>query len=66
MTALHTVTEVADALQISIHAVYKVVAAGTVMPLRTSDLPVAEMRFTDDDVLRLRRTTRRHLMLVSG
>lgn len=66
MTALHTVTEVADALQISVHAVYKVVAAGNVAPQRTSHLPAAEMRFTDEDVVLLMRATRRHLVLVSG
>ena len=69
-----TAAEVAEALQISVYAVYKQVAAGKVAPLRTADSPLAEMLFTDDDVARLVRALnppapapiRRHLVLVGN
>jgi hypothetical protein len=69
-----TAAEVAEALQISIYAVYQQVAAGKVAPLRTADLPLAEMLFTDEDVARLARAlnppapvpVKRHLALVGN
>jgi predicted site-specific integrase-resolvase len=69
-----TAAEVAEALQISVHAVYKQVAAGKVAPLRTFDTPLAEMLFTDEDLTRLVRAlnppppapARRHLVLVGN
>ena len=69
-----TAAEVAEALQISVHAVYKQVAAGTVAPLRSLDTPKAEMLFTDEELARLVRAlnppapvpVRRHLVLVGN
>jgi hypothetical protein len=69
-----TAAEVAEALQISVHAVYKQVAAGKVAPLRSFDTPSAEMLFSDEDVARLVRALnppapvpiRRHLVLVGS
>ncbi|WP_433002766.1 hypothetical protein [Kribbella sp. CA-294648] len=69
-----TAAEVAEALQISVHAVYKQVAAGKVAPLRSYDTPSAEMLFTDEDLARLVRALnprapvpiRRHLVLVGN
>ncbi|NEA37248.1 helix-turn-helix domain-containing protein [Streptomyces sp. SID13031] len=81
MTTLYPAAEVAEMLQVSIYAVYKLVAAGKAAPMRTTGTPVAEMRFTADDVLRLlralnpppapvplarQRGVRRNLVLVSG
>ncbi|MFI5707288.1 helix-turn-helix domain-containing protein [Kribbella sp. NPDC051620] len=71
---LYTTDEVAELLRISVFAVYKHVAAGTVSPLRTPGPLPSELRFTSDDVVRMllamRPTVaapvRRHLALVSG
>jgi helix-turn-helix protein len=73
---LYTTDEVADLLRISVYAVYKHVAAGTVNPQRTPGPLPAELRFTSDDVVRMLLAmrpsvatptpVRRHLALVSG
>jgi excisionase family DNA binding protein len=77
LPTFYSVTEVAELLKVSIYAVYKLVAAGKVTPLRTPD--TAELRFTAADVVQLlraltpppvpiqhQRGVRRNLVLVSG
>lgn len=54
----YTVAQVAAAFQITSDAVYDLVKAEKVKPMRLSSAPRSPMRFTDDDVKDLEKALR--------